>query len=212
MFAPDNEQISQRLVAQLAERGNSRCFERGEVLFVEGEQSDALYILLEGELKVFTRSDTRRELVFGVLHPGEFIGELLLDGGPRPVSVRAACPSRCVVVDSEQFRDFLRSYPEFAECLVLRLIKRVRHATDQLRGLVMKDVYERVATLLDSLAVREGALRTLDKGITQQEIADRIGATREMVNHIFRELTRGGFLTRIDDRRIALCKELPKHW
>ena len=212
MTSSNNQQLSPELIAQLAARGNQRTFERGELLFSEGERSDTLYVLIEGELKVFTRNDSGRELVFNVIRPGDFIGELILDGGPRLVSVRALRPSICVVVQSEQLRDLLHADPEFAECLVLKLIRRVRQTTDQLRNLATKDVYERVVALLDGVAVGEGALRILDRSLTQQEIADRIGASREMVNHIFRELSRGGFIVRGEDRGIAIAKELPRHW
>jgi CRP/FNR family cyclic AMP-dependent transcriptional regulator len=117
-----------------------------------------------------------------------------------------------MVVGPAEFREFMRSFPEFAELLMLKLIARVRHATGQLRNLAMKDVYQRVVALLNDLAVDEDGVRVLDRGFTQQEIAGRIGASREMVNHIFRELTRGGFLVRDCERRMVLAKELPKQW
>ena len=212
MFDSKTAQLSTQLLRQLAARGSSRNFTRGEVLIEEGEQSDSLYILLAGELKVYTRGENGRELVYNLMHPGEFFGELFLDGGPRSASVKAVRPSICVVVGPEEFREFMAAYPEFAECLVLKLIGRVRHVTCQLRSVVMKDAYERVASLLNELAVPDGELRSIDKSVTQQEIADRIGASREMVNHIFRELVRGGYLVKEEDRRMVLAKELPKHW
>ncbi len=212
MIAKQDDQLSDRLLAQLATRGNPRTYQRGELLFEEGEQSDSLYILLSGELKVFTRGDNGRELVYNLLRPGELFGELFLDGGPRSASVKATCASECMVVGPVEFGEFMRSYPEFAECLVLKLIARVRHVTEQLRSMATKDAYERVAALLNELAVDEGGARVIDKGITQQEIADRVGATREMVNHVIRELERGGFVVRDRDRRMVLAKELPKHW
>lgn len=212
MLAKQDDQLPDRLLAQLATRGKPRAYQRGELLFAEGEHSDSLYILLAGELKVFTRADNGRELVYNLLRPGEFFGELFLDGGPRSASVRANCASECVVVGPAEFREFMRSYPEFAECLVLKLIARVRHVTGQLRSLATKDAYERVAALLIDLAEDEDGVRVIDKGITQQEIADRVGASREMVNQIFRELTRGGYLVRDGERRIVLPKALPPHW
>jgi len=212
MFDKGNDQLSTNLLAQLSARGNPRTYARGEVLIEEGAISDSLFILLAGELKVFTRAENGRELVYNVMHPGEFFGELFLDGGPRSASVKAVTTSTCVVVGREQFRDFMVQHPEFAERLVLKLISRVRHVTEQLRSVATKDVYGRVTSLLGELAMDEGGLRVLDKSVTQQEIADRIGATREMVNHILRELTRGGFLERDADRRIVLAKELPRHW
>ena len=212
MFDTGNDQLSTQLLAQLSARGNPRVYSRGEVLIEEGTESDCLYILLAGELKVFTRGENGRELVYNVLHPGEFFGELFLDGGPRSASVKAVTTSTCVVVGREEFREFLSKYPEFAESLVLKLIARVRHTTEQLRSVATKDVYSRVTALLNDLAIAERGQRVLDKSVTQQEIADRIGATREMVNHVLRELTRGGFLDRDSERRIILAKELPRHW
>jgi CRP/FNR family cyclic AMP-dependent transcriptional regulator len=116
------------------------------------------------------------------------------------------------VVGSDAFRGFLRNYPDFAEFLVQKLIARVRHATGQLRSLAMKDVYQRATGLLNDLAVDCGDVRAIDKAITQQEIANRIGATREMVNHVIRDLVRGGFLVRDGERGMILVKELPKNW
>lgn len=205
-------QLSEDLLKQLSLRGDLRTFSRGDVLIREGEASDSLYVLVAGELKVYTCGDRGRELVYNVLRPGEFFGEMFLDGGQRSASVRAVCTSLCVVVGPDAFREFMHGYPEFAECLVLKLISRVRHATGQLRSLAMKDVYERTSALLNELAVDDGNVRSIGPAVTQQEIADRIGATREMVNHVIRELLRGGFLVREGKRRIVLVRDLPKHW
>ena len=213
MQGGSQNQLSQELLDRLSLRGDLRTFARGEVLIREGEVSDSLYILVAGELKVYTSGDKGRELVYNVLRPGEFFGEMFLDGGPRSASVRAVSTSLCVVVGSSAMREFMHAFPEFAECLVLKLIARVRHATQQVRNLAMKDVYERTSALLNELAIiEEGNVRAIGPAVTQQEIADRVGATREMVNHIIRELMRGGFLVRDGRRRMVLAKELPKHW
>ncbi|MEO6103398.1 MAG: Crp/Fnr family transcriptional regulator, partial [Pseudoxanthomonas sp.] len=144
--------------------------------------------------------------------PGEFFGEMFLDGGPRSASVKAMSEVQCTVVGPAEFRDFMKTYPEFAECLVLKLIARVRHATEQTRSLAFSGVYERTVELLNRLAVDEDAIRVIPVEITQQEIADRVGATREMVNHILRDLSRGGFMDRDDQRRMLILKPLPKSW
>lgn len=103
--------VSPELLAQLALCGQARSFSRNEVLVVEGAEADALYLLLAGELKVFTRDRKGRELVYNMLQPGEFFGELFLDGGPRSASVKAVVASRCVVVDRAALRDFMATYP-----------------------------------------------------------------------------------------------------
>lgn len=162
-------------------------------------------------MKVYTRDERGRELIYNILQPGEFFGEMFLDGGLRSASAKAMDEVQCVVIGPAQFREFMKAYPEFAECLVLKLIARVRHATEQTRSLAFSDVYNRTVDVLNRLAVEEGSVRVLQSAITQQEIADRVGATREMVNQILRELVRGGFVDRDDQRRIVLIKELPKH-
>jgi CRP/FNR family cyclic AMP-dependent transcriptional regulator len=212
VFDTGGDQLSAQLIAQLTARGNPRTYQRGEVLFEEGSRADALYILLSGELKVFTRGENGRELVYNVMRAGEFFGELFLDGGPRSASVKAVTTSICVVVGRDQFSEFMTTYPEFAECLVLKLIARVRHATEQLRSVALKDVYGRVVTLLHELATDDNGVRSLDRSVTQQEIADRIGASREMVNQIFRDLVRGGYIEKNRDRHMVIAKELPRNW
>jgi len=204
--------LSEQLLTDLSTRGDIRTFARGQLLIEEGDLSDSLYILVSGELKVFTRDGRGRELIYNVLHPGEMFGELFLDGGPRSASVKAVCTSMCAVIAPDTFQEFMRSYPEFAEFLVLKLIERVRHATEQVKSLAMNGVYERAVALLNELAVDQGNVRAIDQVVTQQEIADRIGATREMVNHILRDLMRGGFVVRDGERRLVLAKALPKHW
>ncbi len=204
--------LSASLLRSLAERGDLRAYAPDDELIREGEVSDAIYILVSGEVKVYTRDERGRQLIYNVLQPGEFFGEMFLDGGPRSASAKAISQVQCAVVGPEEFRDFMKAYPEFSECLVIKLIARVRHATEQTRSLAFSGVYERTVDLLNRLAVDEGALRLIPVDLTQQEMADRVGATREMVNHILRDLSRGGFLDRDDQRRTVILKALPKHW
>lgn len=204
--------LSVAMLASLSERGNLQVMQRGEVIIREGELSDALYVLVEGQVKVYTSDERGRELVYNILKPGEFFGEMFLDGGLRSASAKAASDVQCVVISPSEFRAYMKSYPEFAECLVIKLIERVRHATEQTRSLAFGGVYERTVALLNALAVDVDSVRTVPGFVTQQEIADRIGATREMVNHVLRDLVRGGFINRDETRRIIIMKELPKHW
>lgn len=204
--------LSDELLSELAERGDLRSYPRGEILIQEGEQSDALYILIAGRVKIFTRDERGRELIYNVLSAGEYFGEMFLDGGSRSASAKAVTAVECVLVGPEAFRGFLNTYPEFAESLVLTLIARVRHATQQIRSLALSGVYERTVQLLNRLAVDEDGARMLPVAMTQQEMAERIGATREMVNQIMQGLVRGGFLSRAGDRRLVIAKELPKQW
>lgn len=205
-------QLSGAMLSDLAQRGDLRSFSRREQVIAEGDPSDLLYILVTGQLKVFTRDEKGRELVYNILQPGEFFGEMFLDGGPRSASVTALVDSQCIAVDHAEIRCFMKAYPEFAECLALKLIERLRHATQQTKGLALSGVYERTALLLNEVALDEGGELVISATLTQQEIADRVGATREMINHILRDLIRGGFLFKSEDRRMVIAKSLPKHW
>jgi len=204
--------LSAELLSQLAQCGDAKWFARNQTLIVEGEVSDSLFVLVSGQLKVFTQDNKGRELVYNILQPGEFFGELFLDGGPRSASVKAVVDSQCVVIDEAAIRVFMQTYPEFAECLVYKLIARVRHATELSKSLALHDVYERTVDLLNKIALTEQDLRVVPVSMTQQEIADRVGATREMINHILRDLTRGGFLSRDENKRLVFKKMLPKRW
>jgi CRP/FNR family cyclic AMP-dependent transcriptional regulator len=205
--------LSPELLSQLAQCGDAKWYARNQMLIVEGEVSDALYILITGQLKVFTQDSKGRELVYNILQPGEFFGELFLDGGLRSASVKAVVDSQCIVIDHLAIRGFMKTYPEFAECLVYKLIARLRHATQLSKSLALHDVYERTVDLLNQVALNEpGDIRVVPTSMTQQEIADRVGATREMINHILRDLTRGGFLAKDEKKRLVFTKMLPKRW
>lgn len=192
--------------------GGVRRFEAGDILFHEGDACDTVYVLLSGSLKVYSRHDNGREVVYNVLAPGELLGEMVLDGGPRSASVQALEPSECLVVEGDDVRGLLRAHPEFAETLVLKLIARLRHATRTIRGMALEGVYERVVSLLEQTAVECAGQRCVPRNLTQAEIARRVGASREMVNHVLGDLIRGGFIHKDRDHRMTLLKALPGRW
>lgn len=137
---------------------------------------------------------------------------MFLDGEPRSASVRAIIDSECLVIDGEDIRNLIRAHPDFAECVIVKLISRVRHATKTIRSLALHGVYERTVSMLDDVSVTDGGIRRIPSSITQADIAARIGATREMVNHVLRDLTRGGFIAREGRRQMVIVKTLPERW
>lgn len=212
MIARCHELLPPELLEELAGRGVSRTYARNEQLIAEGDASDALFVLLSGELKVYTQDEKGRELVYNVLRPGEMFGELFLDGGVRSASVRAMSDCRCILIDQALTYALVRTHPVFAELLIKKLIERVRHATRLSKSLALSDVYERTVSLLMQTAVLENDVRMVPAALTQQEMADRVGATREMINRVLRDLVKGGFLVRNEKRRLVLLKDLPRNW
>lgn len=212
MAIEPNSLIPLELLTKLVAVGDTRPYNRGDVLVSEGDAADSVYILVSGRLKVFTCDAKGRELVYNVMRPGEFFGEMLLDGGRRSASVKSTEPSECIVVAFAEFREFMRKNPAFAEFLIVTLIQRLRHATQQSRNLALSGVYERVVDLITTEAVEHDGQRTIPATLTQQEMAARVGATREMVNHVIRDLLRGGFIAKGERGRLVLVKPLPRRW
>lgn len=203
--------IPPHLLEQLLAAGDSRRYAVGEILFHQGDASDALYVLLSGRLRVYSGNANGREVVYNVLEPGETVGELLLDGGTRSASVQAVTESECLVIKGDTLRTLIRKYPELAEQLMLRLIARLRHATRTIHSLALEGVFQRVTALLEDSASEDGEARRVPAQLTQQEIANRIGATREMVNHVMQRLRRDGYILRDPQRRTVILKPLPRH-
>ena len=201
--------IPQDLLKRLLSAGDTRRYAVGDILFHQGDASDALYVLLSGRLRVYSGNANGREVVYNMLEPGDTLGELLLDGGTRSASVQAVAESECLMIKSDTLRSLIRTYPELAEKLMLRLIARLRHATRTIHSLALEGVSERVIALLEENAHMDGDTRRIPAHLTQQEIANRIGATREMVNHVMQRLRRDGYLVRDTKRRTVILKPLP---
>lgn len=202
-------QLSGDLIRLLGERGDVRRLSPGEMVIKEGDASSSLFILLAGELKVFSQDDRGREVIYNTLSEGEVFGEMVLDGGLRSASVVALTAAICIEMRESEIRGFMQSYPEFFEVLLVKLIERLRHTTIKIRSLALDSVFVRTVSVVNELAVSQNGRCFLPKTITQQQIASRVGATREMVNHVFRDLVRGGYLVREDHVGLVIVKPLP---
>jgi CRP/FNR family cyclic AMP-dependent transcriptional regulator len=195
----------------LASRGAVRSYRRDVLIIQEGDLGDTLYILLAGRVKVFASGEGDREVVIDTHGPGEYVGEMALDGGPRSASVITLEPTVCAVVTRITIRDHIASHPEFAFDLLARVIRRARRATANVKNLALLDVYGRVRHLFDELAVERDGVRSIPEKLTHQDIAERVGASREMISRLLKDLERGGYLA-AEGRVITLKKRLPPAW
>jgi len=208
---PDLSDWPEALRALVA-RGRVQRYRKGTLLIQEGDLGDTLFIILSGRLRAYSEGDRDREITYGVYGPGEYLGEMSLDGGPRSASVITLEASTCAVVTRRTLEAFIAERPEFAFDLLAKVIRRARMATIGTRQLALNDVYGRLKDLLESLAV-EGSdgRRQLEERMTQREIAHRIGCSREMVARQLKDLENGQFIA-IVDGVICLCKALPARW
>ncbi len=204
-------QLPDATLAAIAAAGVTRAYPRGTLLIREGDAGDELFIVLEGRVKVYSGNEDGREIVIDFHGPGEYVGEMSLDGAPRSASVVTVEPTTCAVVDRTRFRDFVLAHPDFALNLVLKLIHRVRVATENVKSLALSDVYGRLARLLNALAEPRGEVRVVPEKLTHAEIAARVGASRDMVGKLLKDLVAGGYIA-IDERTITLRRKLPLGW
>ena len=181
----------------LAARGEPRLVAKGRLLIQEGDVGQTLYIILSGRLRAFSRSaSSDREVTYGEYLPGEYVGELSLDGGPRAADVEALATSWVAVVTRATLEQHIAEQPAFAFELLSKVIRRTRAATLSLRAVALNDVYGRVAWLLNERAVPQAEGARLCGPLTHQEMASLLGCTRPMVSRVMKELERGGYVER----------------
>jgi CRP/FNR family cyclic AMP-dependent transcriptional regulator len=196
---------------KLAEHAIVRSFPKNAIVISEGDETDSLHIVLSGKVKVFVSDESGKEIDLGVAGPGEYFGELVLDGGPRSASVITLEPCKFAIVHKNEFAEFLAKNPDFALDLIKRLIQKIRVLTQNVKSLALMDVYGRVARLLLELAEKRDGKLVIPGKLTQQELANRVGASREMISRIFRDLAIGGYIT-ISRDAITINKKPPPRW
>lgn len=199
-------------IRALAARGDIRRYRKGSILLHEGDTGDTMFILLQGQVKVYCTDAKGREITFAQLGPGGHFGEMALDGGPRSANVITLEPCVCAIITRVTLLSFIAQRPEFSLELLSQLIRRLRLATRDARNLAFIDVYGRLTQCLQDLATPQAdGTQRIETRLTHQEIASRVGCSREMVSRILKDLESGGHV-RLDERRIVLVGRLPRRW
>ncbi len=207
----DQPLLSKQLLDELSALGTVRSFPKHSIIVIEGEPAETLYIVNSGKLRVFLSDEEGHEAELGQLGPGEYFGEVMLASPVRTASVKALEPCKLCLVKREQFEAFLSQRPDLAFHLIQSLIFRVKALTKSVESLALLDVYGRVSRLFNDAAISdESGMRYL-AGLSQQKIAERVGASRSMVNRILKELTAGGYIA-ISREKIELKRPLPNKW
>ena len=203
--------IHDAFTKKLASLGRVRTYPKNTVFITEGDSSDSVFVVLSGKVKVFVADTEGHEMILDTYGAGDYVGEMALDGKPRSASCMTLEPTAFSVVARDPIREAIRANPDFALDMIAKVIDRARLATDNVKHLALLDVYGRVARLLLNMAVEtDGKLAIPDK-LTQQEIAERVGASRDMVSRIFRDLTQGGYIS-VENRMITINKKPPARW
>jgi CRP/FNR family cyclic AMP-dependent transcriptional regulator len=197
---------------RLTQHSTTRTYHANTILISEGDTTDSLYVVLEGKVKVFASDHQGKEVILNILGPGEYFGELaLLDDQPRSASVKTMVQTKLMVITKNDFKKSLAGDPEMAYKLIKVLIGRVRALTSNVKSLALLDVYGRVARNLLDLAENVDDEMVIVQKLTHQDIADMVGASREMVSRILKDLVSGGYIT-IKNKRYTINEKLPPGW
>ncbi len=201
-------------VRALARRGELIRHAKHTVLIQEGSYGDTLYIVLDGRLRVFSgHAANEREITHGTYGPGEYVGEMSLDGGPRSASVIALEPTVCAMVTRRTLEAYLAAEPAFAFELLAKVIRRARAATLSAKGMALNDVYGRLKALLEGQSeLQPDGSRRMTERLTQLELANRVGCSREMVTRQLKDLQQGGYVRTRRGDDLVLLKPLPPRW
>ncbi|MCB1922754.1 MAG: Crp/Fnr family transcriptional regulator [Gammaproteobacteria bacterium] len=186
-------------------------YRKNTVIIERGDDANALYIMQSGRAKAYVANEKGREVVLSEQEPGAVLGELALLGEiPRTASVMTLEDSDFLVLSKRSFDECIKEHPHIAFNLIRALARQVDALTASITDFALLDVYGRIAKVLTESAVEEGE-RVITPKLTHQQIADRVGASREMVSKILKDLRAGGYID-VESKRYVIQRRLPANW
>jgi CRP/FNR family cyclic AMP-dependent transcriptional regulator len=201
--------LSSAQLANISAHAAVRAVEKGEVILHEGDVADSCFVILCGQMKVYSTDcvDSSREVIFKTLSVGDFFGELpMFDQEPRSASVAAMENGRLQVLSYKSFLRVLEHSPEISRRVMSAMAERLRHADRKISALALTDITSRVSQTLLELAILSNGKKVVGAPFTQKSLASMVGASREMVNRTLQDLAHEGFIG-MDGRQITILDE-----
>ena len=172
-----------------------KSYPRGTTIIAAGDATESLYVVISGRLKVMMSDDEGREVILSILGPSEFFGEMgLIDDSPRSATVITLEPCELLVLSKRDFKKCVAENFEMAMTVMRGLVKRLREADRKIGSLALMDVYGRVARLLLEMSERVEGRQVVTRKVAKQDIAKMIGASREMVSRVMKDLQVSGYI------------------
>src|SRR6187549_3016172 len=197
-------QLSDRELDVIRAVSSEKTYQKNAVVLTEGETGDSLYMIQSGKVKVFIGDEEGREIILKILGPGAFFGEMsMIDKQPRSASVTTLEASTFLVLTHIAFERSVEQVPRIAQLVMQCLAQRVREADRKIGTLALMDVYGRVASTLLELSVYNDGKLMVGEKLSQQDLANMVGASREMVNRILKDLSDRGFIS-IESKAITI--------
>jgi len=187
-----------------------RRYRRGELIVEQGKKSNALFILLNGRARVLTADSRGREVILAVLQSGDYVGEMsLIDNQPHSATVRCEVQTDMLILGRAEFARCLPENSSLSYAIMRGLVTRLRSADRQIESLALLDVYGRVArTLLDMAEEVDGA-RMVRSKVSRQDMAKVVGASREMVSRVMKDLEERGVIETLENGFVLVKEKLP---
>ena len=200
--------LSEQQLGVLARTMVRRSVGRNTKIIGAGDPTDSLYIVINGRLKVLMGDEQGREVILSILGSGEFFGEMgLLDDSPRSASVVTLEPCELLAISKVDFKRSLAENFDLSLTVMRGLVKRLREADRKIGSLALMDVYGRVARLLLEMSDDVDGEKVVVKKLSKQDIAKMIGASREMVSRVMKDLQLGGYIE-VRGRSIVLRENI----
>ncbi len=195
----------------LAAHAVVRRYKKNTIVIGKGEESDTMYVVHSGRLRVFLDDEHGNEHIIRLLGPGDVFGELaMLSGAPRSANVITTEDCELSVISRLHFMECLAANSQIGFRIIRGLVQRIQEMTEEISTLALLDVYGRVRSTLEKLAQERDGKRVTDR-LTHQEMANMVGSSREMVSRILRDLRVGGYIS-VQGKQIIIEKELPPRW
>jgi len=202
--------LDENTLKELVPSGMVRTYPKDCIIIHAGDMSSSLYVILSGRVKVFLNDENGKEFILSAIEPGDYFGEVALDGGPRSASIMTTKASRLFVIPKSDVCALIERHPDFSRDLIGRLLRKIRSLADSVYNLALMSVYCRTVKFIGEHAHKRADGHITTESITQQEIASRIGASREMVSRVITDLANCGYIT-IENKRIVVLRDLPEH-
>lgn len=206
LFAP----LSEAQAVMVSEALVKQRYRRRAVIVEQGTKSDALFIMLDGLARVSMLGQRNREIILATLRPGDYIGEMsLIDEGPHSATVRAQQQTDILVLRRAHFERCMYDNPGFSHAVMQSLAQRLRHANRKIEALALLNVHDRVLrTLRDTVVRNLDDQLVIPEKISHQDLARMVGASREMVSRVMKELQENGRVRILETGLISLLEEV----
>ena len=187
-----------------------RLYPRHSIVAIEGDRLDVLHMILSGKVQAFWRDQAGHQLKLGIDGPGDHFADAVLGGEPTLVSHMAVEDLRLASIRLTDLKQLLRRHPQMTLVLLMDVVARLRRLIQRTKMLTMEDVYGRVVKLLLASSVEVDGKMVTER-LTQAEIGQRVGATREMVGRVLRDLAKGGYV-RNARGGVTIIRKPPARW